>query len=138
MLLKKMEAQCSPGYETFGNDDERNYLLDHIYNESVRPNRFVFTTLIMSCACTQLDADKPDALRIAFDAYNRMIDMGLAPNSETYANLLKICKNLLPEESQRDQRNQLSQTVFEAARDHVSANRSIKCSDCLTNLTVEI
>mmetsp|Transcript_7946 Transcript_7946/g.17787 ORF Transcript_7946/g.17787 Transcript_7946/m.17787 type:complete len:615 (-) Transcript_7946:34-1878(-) len=122
MLLNKMEAQCSPGYESFGNDDVRNYLLDHIYNESVRPNRFVFATLIMSCACTQLDADKADALRIAFDAYNRMIDMGLAPNSETYANLLKICKNLLPEESQRDQRNQLSQTVFEAARDHGQVN----------------
>ena len=121
-LLDAMEAQVNPGFESFGADDSRNYLLDHIYNEAVRPNRFVFTTLIMTCACTQLEEDKPDALRIAFDAYNRMIDAGLTPSSDTYAYLLKCCENLLPHEAQRDQRNELSRTVFDAARDNGAVN----------------
>ena len=121
LLLDKMEAQCIPIHGTRIGEHSANA---HVYNEAVRPNRFVFTTLIMASACTQLEADKGDALRIAFDVYNRMIDRGVNPTSETYANLLKCCKSLLPD-SQYDQRNQLSQTVFEAARDHGQVNRHV-------------
>ena len=135
-LLDAMEAQVNPGFESFGANDSRNYLLDHIYNEAVRPNRYVFTMLIMTCACTQLEEDKSDALRIAFDAYNRMIDAGLTPSSDTYAYLLKCCENLLPHEAQRDQRNELSRTVFDAARDNGAVNSRLllclrKCNPVL-------
>lgn len=125
LLLDKMEAQVNPGFESFGADDSRNYLLDHIYNEAVRPNRFVFTALISTCACTQLEEDKPEALRVAFDAYNRMVDAGLPPTPDTYAYLLKCCENLLPHASQRDQRNELSRTVFDAARENGAVNSKL-------------
>jgi len=101
-----------------------------IYNEAVRPNENVYTSLIKVCANTKRKADMAQALQISFDVYNRMIDHGIQPTANLYAYLLSCCANLMSSSSSSSssyyghssssplsyrKRMELAETVFEAA-----------------------
>jgi len=82
-----------PGAGAGRNGDDAD---DPFYNETVRPNGYVYNAVVSACAGTSLESDRPEALRLAFGTYNRMIDAGVHPTAETYAGLLLCCANLLP------------------------------------------
>eukprot|EP00559_Dactyliosolen_fragilissimus_P008087 CAMPEP_0184872070 /NCGR_PEP_ID=MMETSP0580-20130426/41079_1 /TAXON_ID=1118495 /ORGANISM="Dactyliosolen fragilissimus" /LENGTH=1068 /DNA_ID=CAMNT_0027374813 /DNA_START=913 /DNA_END=4119 /DNA_ORIENTATION=+ len=137
-LLDRVEAQIGPmAYKDVHSDksnesnsnnfDQNDQPLPSLHSSSsfkwqnkdelrgIQPE-MIYGSVISTCAKTRVEEDKPNALRIAFELYNRMIDRGFKPSWAVYANLLSCCE-LLPL-SPPDKRMRLSSTVFEAACEH--------------------
>eukprot|EP00978_Attheya_sp_CCMP212_P025386 scaffold81566_cov47-Attheya_sp.AAC.3 len=135
LLLNRMEGQCmrSDSFQfdrrrteehreaLSGSDDESNdgarrfSVTDVVYDESVEPDVRIYTKVMDVCANTQLTSDHGEALEVAFDVYNRMIDNSIVPNEETFAVLLLCCERLLSEVGSDLQRATLASHVFSAA-----------------------
>ncbi len=66
-------------------------------DNGARPNTATANAVMNSCAFTKVDSDKPDALTIAFRAFDWLssqVDIG--PDAYTYTIMLSVCSNLLP------------------------------------------
>ena len=79
--------------------------------------------IIRACARTCIDNDKPEALEIAFEAYNNMLEENIALSPYTYVQLLKCCQLVDP--SAHDQALKLSREIFQAACFHGLVSRHV-------------
>ena len=58
-----------------------------------------FSFLFQACAFTKIDADRPEALQIAFSVFDWLDSQAdMNPDAYTYTILLSVCANLLPRE----------------------------------------
>ncbi len=93
--------------------DERITAETKNFEEERRERRFFFIAVIRACAATCVEADKPEALQISFEMYNRMVENDVSPTAYTFVQLLKCCQLVGP--SAQDQALKLSKQVFQSA-----------------------
>lgn len=115
MLIQRMQSQSLSFPQSTNHK--------HNDNNDLRPTIQTYAAIIATCSKTTLESDKPEALRIAFDAYNAMVDRGDVPTPAVYGLLLSCCA-LLPA-SPPEPRMHLSRTVFEAACENGRVNRRV-------------
>ena len=91
--------------------------------EGRREKRFFYIAVIRACAATCIDADKPEALEIAFEMYNMMLEEDIPPTTYTFVQLLQCCQLVGP--SAHDQALKLSKEIFQAACSHGVVNKHV-------------
>jgi hypothetical protein len=94
IILKTMDLQASIG------------------NDELKPTKHSVSAVIHVCSCTTHLDYQPEALRIAFECYNKMILQGIEPSAITYSSLLNCCATLVHDPIKRDK---LARQVFAAA-----------------------
>jgi len=90
---------------------------------SKREKGFFYIAVIRACAETVLDEDKENALEIAFDTYNTMVEESLTLTPYVFVQLMKCCQLVAP--SSHDQALKLSKEVFQAACSNGLVNRHV-------------
>lgn len=82
--------------------------------ESKQEIRYLYTALLRCCAENSLDQDKADALEIAFDTYNKILEENIQLTPLMFTLLLQCCSFAPNPQKQRN----LSQKVFDSACAH--------------------
>jgi hypothetical protein len=93
---------------------------------SARPNRFVYTAVLQSCALRAdlTDRDKRKALDTAiFTLEELMVSQYASPNHVTYGTFFKACASLLPEDD--EVRRNIILPVFTQACNHGQVDRTV-------------
>jgi len=108
---------CHHGIKQIHVDDD----VETIENSEVDDYLYLHNAVLRCCAVTALETDKADALRLAFDTYNKMQDNGILPTSYTFSQLLNCCSFA----STQDQQLHLSNLVFEAACEAGCVNKHV-------------
>ena len=91
--------------------------------KNLRDKGFLYMAVIRACADTVVEADKADALQIAFDMYNMIVEEGISPTPYTFVQLMRCCQLVAP--SAHDQVLNLSREVFQAACSNGCVNRYV-------------
>jgi hypothetical protein len=97
--------------------------IDSTDERSKREKGFFYIAVIRACAETVLDEDKENALEIAFDTYNTMVEESLTLTPYVFVQLMKCCQLVAP--SSHDQALKLSKEVFQAACSNGLVNRHV-------------
>lgn len=123
-LLKSMEAQCSTLLlkEPFLENRLRGSFAQ-VYNNQLCPDPSVYSYVIYACSKTTNEDDKGEALQIAVNVYNSLIDRKLLPTKMLYLNLIS-CGNLVPE-TRSEQRKLLLERVIESMSDEFKSDVDI-------------
>lgn len=103
LLLDRMESMMK---------DEGSYPIEHH-----------FELAIQACSTSNLGDDKENAMAIAFDIYNRMMDRDMIPSSYAFQRLL-WCTTFF-DTPDHTKTMQLSETVFNAATANDRVNESV-------------
>jgi len=124
-LLKSMEAQCSTLIlkEPLVESRLRRGEFAHAYNNELCPEPSVYSYVIYAASKTVIEGDKAEALQLAFDVYNRLLDRKLIPTKMMFLNLIHCC-NLVPE-TRSEHRKLLLKRIIESMPDEYKSDKDI-------------
>jgi Ca2+-binding EF-hand superfamily protein len=118
-LLNIMEARAGKDefFSSRGSESYDTFATSEVLDRSSDPQIQMYTTMLRICAATNEKADSSQAVSIAFEIYDKMIQGNIKPGPKTFDSMYTCVKTFLDQHPEAESQA-LLQKVFKMASKH--------------------